>query len=59
MEMQEMSGFGIENCLTKASLGWQCFGKNNKNRDFCTFHDKYVRDFIRKSITGGKVSVLN
>ena len=26
MEMQKMSGFGIKDSLTEASLGWKCFG---------------------------------
>ena len=47
MEMQKMSGFGIIDCLTEASLGWNCFGTYNKDNDFYTFNDKYVRDFIR------------
>ena len=59
MEMQKMTGFGIKDCLTEASLGWKGFGTYNKNREFYTFNDKYVRDFIRKSIKGGKVAALN
>ena len=54
MEMQKMSGFGIKDCLTEASLGWKCFGTYNKDREFDTFNDKYVRNFIRKSIKGGR-----
>ena len=30
VEMQKLSGFGIEDCLTEASLGWKCFGTYNK-----------------------------
>ena len=59
MEMQKMSGFGIKDCLTEASLGWKCFGTYNKDRKFYTFNDKYVRDFIRKSIKGGRVGAFN
>ena len=59
MEMQKMSGFGIKDCLTEASLGWKCFGTYNKDREFYTFNDKYVRNFIRKSIKGGRVAALN
>ena len=59
MEMQKMCGFGIKDSLTEASLGWKCFGTYNKNREFYTFNDKYVRDFIRKSIKGGKVGAFN
>ena len=47
-----MSGFGIKDCLTEASLGWKYFATYNKNREFYTFINKYVHDFIRKSITG-------
>ena len=59
MEMQKMTGFGIKDCLTEASLGWKCFGTYNKNREFYTFNNKYVRDFIRKSIKGGRVAAFN
>ena len=59
MEMQKMSGFGIKDCLTEASLGWKCFGTYNKDREFYTFNDKYVRNFIRKSIKGGRVGAFN
>ena len=58
MEMQIMSGFGIKDFLTEASPGWKCFGTNNKNREFYTFDDKYIRDFNRRSIKGGRVAAL-
>ena len=54
MEMQKMTGFGMKDCLTEASLGWKCFGTYNKDREFYTLNNKYVRDFIRKSIKGGR-----
>ena len=59
MEIQKMTGFGIKDCLTEASLGWKCFGTYNKDREFYTFNNKYVRDFIRKSIKGGRVGAFN
>ena len=59
MEMQKMSGFGIKDCLTEASLGWKCFGTYNKDREFYTFNDKYVRNFIRKSIKGRRCGAFN
>ena len=59
MAMQNMSGFGIKDRLTEASLGWNCFGTYRKDREFYTFNDQYVRDFIRKSIKGGRVAALN
>ena len=59
MEMQKMTGFGIKACLTEATLGWKSFGTYNKDREFYTFNDKYVRDFIRKSIKGGRCGAFN
>ena len=59
MEMQKMSGFGIKDCLTEASLRWKCFGKYNKFKEFYTFNDKYVRSFIRNSLKGGKCGAFN
>ena len=54
MEMQKISGFVIKDCLTEASLGWKYFGTYNKDREFYTLNDKYVGDFIRKSVRGGR-----
>ena len=58
-ERQNRSGFGIKDCLTEASLGWKCFGTFYKDREFYTFNDKYVRDFIRTSIKGGRKAAFN
>ena len=33
MEMQNISCFGIEDCLTEASRGWKCSGTYNKDRE--------------------------
>ena len=57
--MQRKSGFGFKDCLTEASLGWKGFGTYNKDREFHTVNDKYVRDFIRRSIKGGRVGAFN
>ena len=59
MEMQNMSGFGVEDCLTEASLRRKSLGTYKKDREFYTFDDKYVRGFIIKSIKGGTVVPLN
>ena len=56
--MQKMSGFGIRVCLTEASLGWKCFGTYYKDREFYTFNDKNVCEFIRKSNKSGRVAAL-
>ena len=56
MKIQKFSGFGMKDCLTGASRGWNCFRTYNKDREFHTLNDKYVRHFIRKSIKGGRVA---
>ena len=55
MEKQKKSSFSIKDCSTEASLGWKCFGKYNKDREFYTFNNKYVRDCIRRSIKSGRI----
>ena len=59
IEMQKTSGFGIKDRLTEASIGWKCFGKFNKDREFYTLEEKYYRDFILKSIKCGRVAAFN
>ena len=58
LEMKKMNGFGIKDCLTESNLGWKCLGTTNKDREFHTFNDQYVTDFIRKSIKGGGVAAF-
>ena len=57
--MQNVSGLGITDCLTEASIGWKCFGTYNKDRELYTLNEKYVCDFIRKSIKSGRVAAFN
>ena len=59
MERQKMSGFGIKDCLTEATLAWICFGTYNKDSEFYTFKHKYVRNFIRRNIKGGRCGSFN
>ena len=59
MEMRKMGGFGIEDFLTEASLGWKCFGTYNEDQEFYTFNDKYLHNFIRKSIRSGRLAAFN
>ena len=59
IEMPVISASGIKDCLIEASLGWKCFGTYNKDREFYTFNDKYVRNFIHNSIKGGRVGAFN
>ena len=55
--MQNISGFGIEDCSTEATLGWMCYRKYNKDFEFYTFNDEYLRDYIRGSIMEDQCAV--
>ena len=55
VEMQKMTNTGVK----EASLGENGFGLYNKNREIYTLNNKYVRDFTRKSIKGGRVCAFN
>ena len=57
--MQKITKIGCKDSLIQPSFGWKCFGLYNKDREFCTFKNKYVHDFIRKSIKGGRICALN
>ena len=59
LEMQEMTGLGIKECLTEASLGWKLFGLINKNSNFYTFSNDNVREYIRKFVKAGRVCAFN
>ena len=58
MVMQKMTRRGIKESLRETSVGWKCFGLYNMTREFYTFKNNIVRDFIRKSFKTGKVSVF-
>ena len=57
--MQNLSEIGLKDYLTKASLGWKCFGTYKRDRKLYNFNDKNVRGFIRKSIKGGRKAAFN
>ena len=50
MELQKLSGFGINDCLTEASLGWEYLETYNKDPEFHTFLINMLLIFFRKSI---------
>ena len=54
--IQKITGVSYKNSLTEASLGWSCLGRYSKEANRFYKHQKknrYVRDFIRKTIHGG------
>ena len=56
--MQRLTEKRIRKILTETSLGWKCFVLYNTDREIYSFKNKFLRDFIRKSIKGGTVRAL-
>ena len=60
--MQEMTGFGREDCLSQHSLGGNFFNgqKDPASGDerIYTQPDKFTRHFVHQSIEGGKVGAF-
>ena len=54
---KKITSVPYENSLSEASLDWSCLGKYLKedNKILHTPKNKYVRDFIRRTIHGGRV----
>ena len=59
--MEEITGFSMKDCLSAPGLGWKSFNSMRDEHDepIYTFNDKYLRWFVRLSIKGGRVCVLN
>ena len=59
--IQKITFVSYKNSLTESSLGWACLGKYLKEdgKTFYTPRNKYVRNFIRKAVHGGRVLCLN
>ena len=53
-----MSGFGIKDCLTEASLGWKYFGTLNKDREFHILTVNMLEFFLPKSMKAGRVAAF-
>ena len=60
-KIQKITGVSFKNSLTESSLAWSTLGKYVKQsgKTFYTPKNKYVRDFIHKTVHGGRVVALN
>ena len=58
---EAFTGFGKKNILTLLSLGWKYFNslRNGIDVPIYTYKDKYMRWFVRQSITGGRCTAFN
>ena len=60
-KIQKITAVSFKNSLTESSLAWSTLGKYMKQsaKTFYTPKNKYVRDFIHRSVHGGRVVALN
>ena len=61
MGMEELTGFGMKNCLTLPSLANKYFNslRDENDEPIYTYTDPFMRNFVRKSIKGGRRNVFN
>ena len=61
MGMEELTGFGMKNSLTLPSLANKFFNslKDENNEPIYTYTDPFIRNFVRKSIEGGRCNAFN
>ena len=54
--MEELTGFGMKNCLTLPSLANKYFNslRDESDEPIYTYNDEFIRHFVRKSIKGGR-----
>ena len=59
--MEDLTGFGMKNCLTLTSLANKFFNRLRDENDepIYTYNDEFMRHFVRQSIKGGRCSALN
>ena len=59
--MRKITGFSMRNCSSLPGLGWDNFRslRTEEDEPTYTYIDKYMRDFVRPSIKGGRVCAFN
>ena len=58
--MEEITGFGMKDCLSLLGLGWKCLNSLRREEDepIYTYNEKYMRWFVRQSIEKDKSVLL-
>ena len=61
MGMEELTGFGMKNSLTLPSLANKYFNslRDENDETIYTYTDPFIRNFVRKSIKGGRCNAFN
>ena len=59
--MEKITGFSLKDCLSLPGLGLKYFNSLRSEQDeaIYTCNDKYMRDFIRRAGSGGRVCAFN
>ena len=59
--MEEITGSGMEECLSLPGLGLKYFNslQTEEYEPIYTYNDKYMRHFVRQAAYGGRVSAFN
>ena len=61
MGLEDITGFGMKNSLTLPSLANKYFNslKDENDEPIYTYTDPFMRNFVRKSIKGGRCNDFN
>ena len=61
MGVEELTGFGMKNSLTLPSLANKFFNslRDENDEPIYTYTDPFMRNFVRKSIKGGRCKAFN
>ena len=59
--MEEITGFGMKECLSMPGLGGNYFNslRTEEDEPIYTYNDKYIKWFVRQPIKGGRVCAFN
>ena len=59
--MEDITCFGIKDCLSLPGLGWKYFKslRTEEDEPIYTYNDKYMRWFVRQAGYGGRVGSFN
>ena len=59
--MEELTGFGLKDCLSLPGLRWKNFNslRTEEDKPLYTYNDKYKRWFVQPSIKACRVCAFN
>ena len=59
--LEEITGFSMKDCLSLLGLGCKYFNslRTEEEESIYTYNDKNMRDFVRRSIKGGRVCAFS